>query len=248
MAYESKLLPLYEAVKLIIAATRCSTVEAQTDICAAIADGAIRFRAKLKRYQAGHSPFVGTVVEGSAFKIPDNFDPNHLNWTKSCPLQLWLARRGHFERPGYWELEQMELLRQDILDVLCNQKHELARIQAQENEPSLSGNGIPRPLTKPALTTRDCRPIEGSQGPEKSTRRRGPLPTTLERIKEEMRKDLRRGLTISELDSMLEKVLAEKYGVSRDTARKARAMIVSEFRAVDSSTNYDKQQKATSIE
>jgi DNA-binding GntR family transcriptional regulator len=44
-----------------------------------------------------------------------------------------------------------------------------------------------------------------------------------------MRRDIREGkLTVTTLDTMLEKELKERYGVSRDTARKSRAEILSE--------------------
>jgi Bacterial regulatory proteins, gntR family len=53
--------------------------------------------------------------------------------------------------------------------------------------------------------------------------RRGRKPTKLEQVKQAMRRDLSQG---SELQSMREKELAAKYGVSRDTARKARDAVV----------------------
>jgi hypothetical protein len=53
--------------------------------------------------------------------------------------------------------------------------------------------------------------------------RRGRKPIKLEQVKQAMRRDLSQG---SELQNMLEKQLAAKYGVSRDTARKARDAVV----------------------
>jgi DNA-binding GntR family transcriptional regulator len=45
-----------------------------------------------------------------------------------------------------------------------------------------------------------------------------------------MRSDIQRGRrTVAELESMLEKNLSANYGVSRDTARKARTAVLSEF-------------------
>ena len=45
-----------------------------------------------------------------------------------------------------------------------------------------------------------------------------------------MRNDIQQGQrTVAELESMLEKNLATNYGVSRDTARKARKAVLSEF-------------------
>jgi hypothetical protein len=65
---------------------------------------------------------------------------------------------------------------------------------------------------------------------EASLRRpRGAKPKKLEQVKKAMRNDILRGRrTMTELSDMLEKDLAAVFGVSRDTARKARKA-VSEF-------------------
>jgi DNA-binding GntR family transcriptional regulator len=45
-----------------------------------------------------------------------------------------------------------------------------------------------------------------------------------------MREEIQQGrLTIAQLQGKVEKDLASKYGVSRDTARKARKSVLSEF-------------------
>jgi DNA-binding GntR family transcriptional regulator len=60
--------------------------------------------------------------------------------------------------------------------------------------------------------------------------KRGPKPETLQRVVEAMRCDIKSGqYTAASLGTMLEKNLAERYGVSRDTARKARAMVLSKI-------------------
>jgi hypothetical protein len=60
-------------------------------------------------------------------------------------------------------------------------------------------------------------------------RKRGPQPRKFEQTKEAMRRDIRKGLlAVTTLDAMLEKELKQRYGVSRDTARKSRAEILSE--------------------
>jgi hypothetical protein len=59
---------------------------------------------------------------------------------------------------------------------------------------------------------------------------RGPRAKKLEQVKEAMRDDVRQGRhTLAELQDMLEKNMAMTYGVSRDTARKARNAILSEL-------------------
>jgi hypothetical protein len=67
------------------------------------------------------------------------------------------------------------------------------------------------------------------QTPGSATRTRGPKPTKLEQVKQQMRRDLQGELTRERLETMLEKELAEKYKASRDTARKARGAVLSEF-------------------
>jgi hypothetical protein len=81
-------------------------------------------------------------------------------------------------------------------------------------------------ISKPRETQKE----EGeSPGVGSEVRRRGPRPKKLEQTKEAMRRDLREnGLTPASLREMREKGLKERYSVSRDTARKARAEILSE--------------------
>jgi hypothetical protein len=57
-------------------------------------------------------------------------------------------------------------------------------------------------------------------------RKRGRKPVKFERVKEAMRRDIAEG---RQLEDMLEKELAHIYGVSRDTARKARIAVLSEY-------------------
>jgi hypothetical protein len=73
-----------------------------------------------------------------------------------------------------------------------------------------------------------------------STRPRGRPPTKLETVTEAMRNDIRQGGTVADLEKMLEKNMAEKYGVSRDTARKAREIILSELKADSTIATIDK--------
>jgi hypothetical protein len=65
---------------------------------------------------------------------------------------------------------------------------------------------------------------------ENRVRKRGPRSAKLERVKEAMRADIReRRQTANSLHAMLEKELETTYGVSRDTARKARNAVLSEL-------------------
>jgi hypothetical protein len=61
-------------------------------------------------------------------------------------------------------------------------------------------------------------------------RSRGREPKKLNRTTEAMKDDIQQGrLTASQLETMIEIKLAENYGVSRDTARRARNAILSDF-------------------
>ena len=63
-----------------------------------------------------------------------------------------------------------------------------------------------------------------------AARRRGARPIRFEQVSGAMRDDIQQGRrTVVELKNMLEKNLAETYGVSRDTARKARNAVLAEF-------------------
>jgi hypothetical protein len=60
-----------------------------------------------------------------------------------------------------------------------------------------------------------------------ATRRRGKRPSKRDRVIHVMRNEIAEGrLTTDELNNMLEKKLEERYGVSRDTARKAREVVL----------------------
>ncbi|MGO9047646.1 MAG: hypothetical protein ACLQFW_12280 [Xanthobacteraceae bacterium] len=75
-------------------------------------------------------------------------------------------------------------------------------------------------------------------------RRRGPKPTKLEKTKEKMRRDVQEGRqTADALENMLEKDLASSYGVSRDTARRARNAVLSEIVEHSISTNNNTNDK-----
>jgi hypothetical protein len=69
-------------------------------------------------------------------------------------------------------------------------------------------------------------------------RKRGQKPRKFEQAKEAMRRDIESGQhTADSLHRTLEKTLAEVYGVSRDTARRARTAILSEFVENSKATN-----------
>ncbi len=232
MAYHSQWQSLSDVAKRVVALTACLQVEAETDICRAIADGAINLRGQLKRRQSTNQTAVGTTLERTAFQIPTDIGRSDLDWEKSCPLKPWIVRRGHFELPGPWELEWVKLFWPDIQDTLCNSRQDAEVIRPPESGlAAVAGKSPPMLVKTETPIALGSEPTEGLQRLAGSARRRGPPPKKMERVKEEMINDLRqRQLSLAELDGMLEKTLAQKYGVSRDTARKARMAVVSEFR------------------
>jgi hypothetical protein len=61
-------------------------------------------------------------------------------------------------------------------------------------------------------------------------RKRGRKPVKFEQVKEAMKRDIAEGRqTVSSLNAMLEKELEHIYGVSRDTVRRARNAVLSEY-------------------
>jgi hypothetical protein len=86
-------------------------------------------------------------------------------------------------------------------------------------------------LIPPAATqTENQQPSKALMQRGAPKRRRGPKVRKRDQVRERMRQEIRDGgLTIEHLKNALEKTLADKYGVSRDTARKARAEVLAEF-------------------
>ena len=199
---------------------------AQEAICQAIADGAIKFRSQLKRHASKHMT-SSTVLQDSSFEIPATIKPCDMDWETSRPVKPWIVARGAHRLPGYWYLEWLELRKTDVTDVLCSRQ--VCDETSQQN-----------PDAEPAKTTNgqiDSIPSDpgfggglGAAGTAPAARPRGPRPAKWNATKAAMLKDTRGGkLTEFELRDMREKVLAGRYGVSRDTARKARRAVLSEF-------------------
>jgi hypothetical protein len=97
--------------------------------------------------------------------------------------------------------------------------------------PSWWTDGTDAP-TDAGVTAKDAHsvPAPPTPAPTHLARPRGRKPKRLDQVKQAMREDLRRGrLRADALRDMLEKNLADRYGVSRDTARKARDAVVSEM-------------------
>ncbi len=119
MAYVSDWEQLPDVLKRVMTATGQSTEEAQTDICRAVSDGAIKVQAKLGKHATRPMHSRDIILNGQAFQIPSDLKPGELDWQASCPLQPWYVRRGAHKLPGHWHLEWMRLSTADVTNVLC---------------------------------------------------------------------------------------------------------------------------------
>jgi hypothetical protein len=160
------------------------------------------------------------------------------SWTESMsPPGFGLSNDIHNATcPGPVELEG----RLVFLDAIEFEEWLEREIQSrQAAEPSTivgsEGSSVVASPTEP-----DKAPSEGSQANTPPKRRRGPKPEKLSATVAAMREDVAKGVhTLSSLVGSPEKELADRYGVSRDTARKARNQVLSESEFVENS-NPDK--------
>jgi hypothetical protein len=221
MRYKSKWEQLPDALKRVMAATGDNEDEAKANICGAIADGVIAIRGQLSKHVS--RPLCdSTVLEGEAFQIRTEIKPGELDWERSRPLKGWLVQRGSHAIPGYWHLAWIELRSADVTEHLCRPA------QGDLSEPAAGGRsqtaleiGCSRAGGDPGSIA------PGSAGP---ARRRGRRPVKFEQTVNAMRTNIQQGRSsVADLKDKLEKELMGDYGVSRDTARKARAAVLSEF-------------------
>jgi hypothetical protein len=119
MAYIPQWERLSDSLMRVMTTARLSKEEAQTDLCRAIADGAVKIRGKLRTHTTIGLHASDAVLEGKTFHIPTEIKPNDLDWEASRPVKPWIVQRGTSQPQGYWELEWIELLRADVTSVLC---------------------------------------------------------------------------------------------------------------------------------
>src|SRR5262245_28553875 len=206
-------------------AAELSKEEAKADICRAIAHRAVKIQGQLKKHTT-RPMRASNVLEGKDFEIPTTIRSEDLDWERSRPVKPWLVSRGMFDPAGYWELEWIELSRDDVTHVLCTEQPGESVRRAPTNATSPSRPELERNAIAPGPRSSDPQSPSAAGSP----RRRGPRPKKLEQAKTAMRNDIQQGRRpVAELKNMLEKNLQEAYGVSRDTARKARRAVLSEF-------------------
>jgi hypothetical protein len=227
MSYIPAWLRLSAAVDAIMGATGCSREEAQADICQAIADGTVKLRGKLKRHTV-RGKTSSQVLEGKDFQIASEIKQADLDWENSRPVNPWAVHYEVLQIPGHWELEWIELLRTDVINVLCAAARPGGPGEHAGSEADAASRG--RALESNATGLDPLSSSRRTPGAAGSARRRGARPKKFEQVRGAMRGDLQQGrLTLAELKNMLEKELAADYGVSRDTARKARNAVLAEF-------------------
>jgi hypothetical protein len=222
MAYLSQWLSLPELLSVVMEANRCSKDQAQADICRALNDGA-KFRGKLKKQANGPMRAKKTVLETEDFERLTEIEPEDLDWENSCPRKPLRVRRGAFSPAGDWELEKIEVSRADLMDRL-----RIGAGRGEDRHSSETACAVSRPAPVGSGPTSAARPQTSAA--TLSPRRRGVRPKKFEQVRDAMRNGIQQGrLTLAGLKDMLEKDLEANYGVSRDTARKARRAVLSEF-------------------
>ena len=119
MTYVSQWEQLPDALERVMETTGLSKEAAQTNICRAISDGAIKVRAALGTHSTRPMRASNTNLEGGDFQIPTRLKPEDFDWQQSRPLKPWCVRREAFRVSGYWNLKWIELSRADVTSVLC---------------------------------------------------------------------------------------------------------------------------------
>src|SRR4029077_20506303 len=125
----------------------------------------------------------------------------------------------------------------DVMNAFCTAARPGGPLERAESEAG------PASRSRPALQTDGVGldPLSSnrrSPAADGSARRRGARPQKFQQVCGAMRDDLRQGRqTPAGLSNMLEKNLAATYGVSRDTARKARTTVLAELNSRQSPTN-----------
>jgi hypothetical protein len=222
MAYLSKWELLSAARERVMTVTGLSKEQVETDLCRAIADRVVSIRGKLKEHLS--SPMRSSVVlEGKDLDIPATIGSTDLDWEQSRPVKPWVVRRGAFQPGGHWHLERIEVSTTDVTDSVC-------ATEQPSPAPEHARRAAGATLVPDAIRHGPRSHAPQSSGAPGGARRRGVRPIRFEQASGAMRDDIQQGRrTVVELKNMLEKNLAETYGVSRDTARKARNAVLSEF-------------------
>jgi len=155
-----------------------------------------------------------------------SYDPG--SWTKASCAPAFQALAQKPSRK-YYPDRTIQFLMMEIYH------HDFARFLAAHglDLPKFWRSPISKPpeLEKEAHISTGSKPSSEGESPPlvSEIRQRGPKPTKFEQTRQAMKHDIRESrLTVTSLREKLEKHLAVTYGVSRDTARKARAAVLAE--------------------
>jgi hypothetical protein len=146
---------------------------------------------------------LADIAAGKISTIPDEWHslPNrYAQRIRRADFLRWAKSRG-----GYGEV---------VSSLLSNEPHEPAGFEiSATSRPARPGGGPPKQATQSVAIS--------------DARKRGRKPVKLDATVTKMRADLAEGrLTLETLDAKLEKELVGDYGVCRDTARKARTIVL----------------------
>lgn len=181
------------------------------DICRALVDGRIKFRALIDYRDpvyggrwVGHDISTGTSPIG--VRVPSLLHPEALDWAASRPLEPWWVG---VDVPNSEETERLDGYVPRTITLL-----ELLGSYVEEVF------GI---IEQPAKAPQQPVPETVAKAPRAPPGRRGPRPVKRERVIAAMLKDIRdRRFTAQELRDMPEEAMAAKYKASRDICRAAR--------------------------
>ena len=119
MVYISRWERLSPVVTRVMTATGVSVQQAQAEICHALSDGAVRYRAQLRWHSTKHMTSQ-SVLEAAAFETPSTIKPDEIDWDRSRPRIPWWVKRGQYVLHGSWELDWIEAFAGDVTSVLCS--------------------------------------------------------------------------------------------------------------------------------
>ena len=174
---------------------------------------------------------VGPVRDGGRLGlrfIVEGKGPGFIKGHELRPLLIW--------RPAVpWVLNRIVIMKEAALDFA--RRRQLDPPSWWRDDPNLptgtigaSSSAAGHPESPSATAHSGSTPNSAPAASTPMPGRGGRRPRKRNRVKAAMNEDLEQGrLTESALKNMLEKNLADKYGVSRETARKARDEVLSEM-------------------
>jgi hypothetical protein len=221
---DSKWWTLSQALERVMVATGETEDQVKADICRAILDGAIEVQGKLKESVTTPRTSDG-VVQGKELRPWHDLKPENLDWKNSRPLKAWDITANRLRIYKLWYLEWIKLSVADVKQHLCRPGKQEA---AQRTDAGAASRSRPASQSSGSVGS-DTRSIARS-GPAGPARRRGRRPEKFEQTVHAIRTDIQqRRRSVAELANMREKELEAAYGVSRDTARRARDVVLPEF-------------------